>query len=125
VVDPAREALIPPCIFNKLTGLYCPGCGSMRALHAALHGNLAQALDFNALAVFLIPFLVYSTGRMILQGLASPESGHRRASRFQGVAAALDGAFGRAYSGPVVLVAVICFWVARNLPWSPFTILAP
>ena len=29
-----------PCVFHKLTGLYCPGCGAGRALSALLHLHL-------------------------------------------------------------------------------------
>ena len=113
-IDPSRSAAIPPCLFNKLTGLSCPGCGSMRALHAALHGDLLSALDFNALAVLLIPFLIYSAGRMVSPASVRPDCWRP-----------LSAAFERAYSSRVVLVAVLSFWVLRNVPWNPFARLAP
>ena len=49
----------PPCPFYYITGLYCPGCGSSRALHQLLHGNLLMALDLNPLMVLSIPFVLY------------------------------------------------------------------
>ena len=54
--DPARYPF-PRCPFLLLTGLYCPGCGSQRALHALLHGQVAQAAGLNLLAVLCVPVL--------------------------------------------------------------------
>ena len=41
-LDPARHPF-PRCMFLTLTGWQCPGCGSQRALHALLHGDIASA----------------------------------------------------------------------------------
>ncbi|MGA8200207.1 MAG: DUF2752 domain-containing protein, partial [Candidatus Sulfotelmatobacter sp.] len=57
--DPATSGLFPPCPLHYLTGWYCPGCGSLRALHQLLHGNLSAAWALNPLTVLLLPFLVY------------------------------------------------------------------
>jgi len=46
-VDPARGGGYLPCPFHRLTGLWCPGCGMTRALHALLDGHVARALGFN------------------------------------------------------------------------------
>ncbi|PYV86056.1 MAG: hypothetical protein DMG90_22080 [Acidobacteria bacterium] len=35
--NPASSGIFPPCPFLWLTGFYCPGCGSLRALHQLLH----------------------------------------------------------------------------------------
>jgi len=56
-VDPS-SGYYPRCAFKALTGLSCPGCGSQRALHALLNGDLRGALAFNALFVAEIPLLV-------------------------------------------------------------------
>jgi len=55
--DPALYPF-PRCPFNLLTGLYCPGCGSQRAIHALLHGQLQRAANFNLLAVVCTPILL-------------------------------------------------------------------
>lgn len=57
LVDPGESAMMPKCLFKTLTGLDCPGCGSQRALHALLHGNLAEAWRMNALLVASLPVL--------------------------------------------------------------------
>nr|WP_229348320.1 DUF2752 domain-containing protein [Streptomyces sp. UNOB3_S3] len=51
VVDPNRPGSYPACPFLRWTGLYCPGCGGLRGLHALAHGDLGTALGANALAV--------------------------------------------------------------------------
>ena len=55
--DPVRHGFFPPCLFHKLTGWNCPGCGATRALHALLHGEVRAALRDNALVVGALPLL--------------------------------------------------------------------
>ena len=57
LVDPAEWKIFPPCLFHKLTGWQCPGCGATRAVHALLHGRLAAAFRDNALLVLSLPVL--------------------------------------------------------------------
>ena len=56
--DPAETAWMPQCVFHRLTGLQCMGCGAQRMLHALLHGDLASAYEANALLLFLMPVLI-------------------------------------------------------------------
>lgn len=56
--DPAAGAS-PKCMFKLLTGWDCPGCGSQRALHAALHGDFAAAWGFNPFVFFALPAAVF------------------------------------------------------------------
>ena len=46
-----------PCTWLALTGYYCPGCGSSRALRAMLHLDFYQALRYNALFTICAPFV--------------------------------------------------------------------
>lgn len=57
--DPTKGPILP-CVFNKLTGLYCPGCGMTRALHHAIHLNFKEASRFNLL-IFVFPplYIIY------------------------------------------------------------------
>lgn len=49
-----------PCIFHKVTKLYCPGCGVTRMLLEILRGNFYQAFRYNQLLFILLPiFIVY------------------------------------------------------------------
>ena len=64
VFDPATSAVFPPCPVRYLTGWYCPGCGTLRALHQLLEGNFRAAWDMNPLTILLLPFLTYGGSRM-------------------------------------------------------------
>ncbi len=51
------ERIAIPCIFNKVTGLYCPGCGITRAIKTLLRGNIAESFHNNILLYTVIPLL--------------------------------------------------------------------
>jgi hypothetical protein len=51
VFDPATTWWFPSCPFHALTGWLCPLCGSLRAVHALLHGSPAAALRFNPITI--------------------------------------------------------------------------
>lgn len=110
VLDPARSPVFPPCPFHAMTGLHCPGCGTLRALHQLLHGNLLAALGLNPLTVLLLPPIAYS----FLSGMVRVVSG-RAAPRVL-----LPAAWIWTLLGVIVL-----FWIARNIPLYPFSLLAP
>jgi hypothetical protein len=58
-LDPARPGIFPPCPFRFVTGLKCPGCGTLRGLHQLLHGHPLAAWRLNPLMVVAIPFMGY------------------------------------------------------------------
>lgn len=49
-----------PCIFRKITGLYCPGCGATRSIIALLKGNIKASFSYNPLFFLMLPFLIFS-----------------------------------------------------------------
>jgi hypothetical protein len=108
--DPATSGTFPPCPLRYLTGWYCPGCGSLRAIHQLLHGNLRAAWALNPLTVVLLPFLTYGLVSFALLEL-----------RGQG----LPQPFLRAGWIRALCVVIILFGIARNLPMHPFDLLAP
>jgi hypothetical protein len=61
--NPARYGFYPNCVFHSITGLDCPGCGSLRAIHELLHGNVAAAIRLNALFVASLPGSLLLTTR--------------------------------------------------------------
>jgi hypothetical protein len=110
VFDPATSGIFPPCPVHYLTGWYCPGCGSLRAIHQLLHGNLRVAWAMNPLTVVLLPFLAYGLASFALleirgRGLPQP--------------------FLRAVWIRALCAAIILFGIARNLSLYPFDLLAP
>lgn len=98
-----------PCGFYRLTGLYCPGCGSGRALEAALHLRLGQSLGYNLL---LLPLGVPAVAALAHEYVrfVFPGAGLRPLRVSNPAAFAVGGT-------------VIAFWILRNLPW--FSFLAP
>jgi hypothetical protein len=108
--DPAHSLVFPPCPLHYFTGMYCPGCGSLRAIHALLHGDLRQAVAMNVLTVILLPFIGY--------GLASEIYRHFRSRPLPGTM--LPASWIRA-----LFVVIVLFGIARNLPFHPFDLLAP
>lgn len=108
-LDPfARNSLLPPCPVHALTGLYCPGCGSTRCLHALLHGDLPLALAMNPLLVISLPLL----------GLMALNAAGWRPVWLTPLM--------RPLAKPRLWLWVLPgYAVLRNLPWSPFTALAP
>src|SRR5882762_6502633 len=67
--EPGRYAFYPRCLFHQTTGLLCPGCGSLRAIHQLLHGHLFAAVHLNALLVLSVPPVCWIAGRSFLRRL--------------------------------------------------------
>lgn len=55
--DPMESRFMPQCLFHRLTGLQCMGCGSQRMIHALLHGDIAGAFAANAFGLVLLPVI--------------------------------------------------------------------
>jgi hypothetical protein len=108
--DPATSGVFPPCPVHYLTGWYCPGCGSLRALHQLLLGNVRAAWSMNPLTLIFLPFLSY--------GLAS-----RALAEIRGQG--LPRVFLPAVWIRALCAAIILFGIVRNLPLHPFDLLAP
>jgi len=98
----------PACLFHQLTGFYCLGCGTTRALHALVHGDIATALRMNALVLALMALLPFTVAWQ----------GGWRPALLQPIARWLGTPWPWAVGLPA-------YWIARNLPWFPFTLLAP
>lgn len=100
--DPAKSWFYCPCLFRSLTGLYCPGCGSLRGLHQLLHGNFSAAFGLNPLMVLSLPFLAYSFisySMFIVRGRALPS------------------VFLRPVWIWLLLGIILAFWILRNIPF--------
>ena len=55
-----------PCVFQWITGYYCPGCGGTRACRALLHGDLLQSLYYHPLVPYMALVLVLWIGSHVL-----------------------------------------------------------
>lgn len=99
------------CWFYRLTGLYCPGCGSGRALTALVRGDLLSAPRYNLVFCLVLPGLVYYFAgayiRIVFQRDPLPLPRLSLADYHK------------------VMFFMIAYWIVRNLPWFPFCLLAP
>lgn len=110
VLDPNKHAIFPRCLFYSLSGAYCPGCGSQRALHNLLHLNIGGVVRHNLLFLPAGAFIIYHYSRSLIDRVFKVN---------------LPNLFYKKNTPWIVLAAVILFFIARNLPWYPFTELAP
>ncbi len=93
---------LPSCAFRKLTGLYCPGCGSTRALRRLLCADFIGALRYNPAFVLAVPWLPVA----LCQALYDEWRGVYPPRRF-------------VYRYALFLAAaLLAFGVARNLPFD-------
>lgn len=100
------------CTFHQLTGLQCPGCGGQRAFHFLLHGKLLTALHYNILIVLAVPLLsclYYS----IVQAYILKNKKYIN-HPFWGTKFVL-----------IMLTILVLFFIVRNIPIYPFTLLSP
>jgi Protein of unknown function (DUF2752) len=108
--NPSTSRLYPTCPFLWFTGCYCPGCGSLRALHQLMRGHLVAALGLNPLMVLSVPFIGYFfVSRAMLAFVGRP----------------LRIFFVKPVSIWVLLGIILVYWVLRNIPVYPFSLLAP
>jgi len=65
-VLPEFASLPAGCIFNKITGFYCAGCGISRGVHSLLRGDFYKAADQNLLLVTAFPLsVIWLTSRFL------------------------------------------------------------
>ncbi|MBR2042452.1 MAG: DUF2752 domain-containing protein [Oscillospiraceae bacterium] len=98
-----------PCVFYKATGLYCSGCGASRALRSILHLEFYQAIRYNAVFTFALPFIAAYFSALIISFI---RFGEDRISRKIPMAPIW-----------IFIAAAVLYGVLRNIP--VFDFLAP
>lgn len=58
--SPTEHSFYPRCVLHSLTGWWCPGCGSLRAMHQLLHGEIAKAFALNPLLLIALPLVGFA-----------------------------------------------------------------
>lgn len=95
---------LPPCPFYLLTGLYCPGCGLTRAICELARGHIGAAFRFNAYMMVMVPLIGLT---IYIQKIT-----HHKVTISNRAAW-------------MILISMMIFWAARNIPLYPFSLLAP
>ncbi|MDQ2746867.1 MAG: DUF2752 domain-containing protein [Acidobacteriota bacterium] len=108
--NPTTAGFFPACPLHAMTGLNCPGCGLTRGFHALLHGDVVSALRFNA----LLPIFGFVFAYLFLSLCLTAWRG--RGLSWKIFTPTAMGVF---------LFVIAAFFVLRNLPFYPFTFLAP
>ena len=108
--NPEETLLFPKCPFYLATGLHCPGCGSQRAFHNILNGNILEGLRYNYLLLLVFSVLIYNTFLYYINKFSNQE---------------YKNIFHNSKVTISILVIVILYWILRNIPIYPFTELAP
>lgn len=110
ILDPAEYNIFPHCIFHLLTGYYCPGCGSQRAIHSLLHLDLYGVIENNILFIPAVLIILYHYIHKPLNlklNLKLPDILYLKNTPW------------------IILIIIVIFWILRNLPIYPFDLLAP
>ncbi len=106
-----KSKILPACVFKKITGLYCPGCGTTRAIYSLIHLDILTAVRCNILFLIYLPLLIYTC-----------------------ILYCVNIYFNKKILKPIiftpimcyiVLIIVIVFFILRNLSFWPFYYLAP
>ena len=97
------------CISNKITGLYCSGCGMTRAVFSLLKLDFYQAFRYNVFSILLLPVLiVYLLGAIYARLFNKPNF----------IAKKIPQAF-----WIIMVILMLIYGVIRNFPM--FSYLAP
>ncbi len=104
VFDPSTAGIYPVCALHEMTGLQCPGCGGLRAMHQLFHGHLTAAWRLNSFAVALLPAALW---------LGLSEAGRALTGRQR------PGPAARPVFGWLLAGALVIFGILRNAPFHP------
>lgn len=110
IYNPSEFTFFPKCPFHSITNLYCPGCGSQRAIHDILHGNIIEGLKHNALILLLALVLIYELIVLLMRSIFKKT---------------MYNVLHNSKTTYTLLYLVILFWALRNINVYPFNFLAP
>lgn len=99
--NPLDSRFFPQCMFYKLTGWQCPGCGGQRAFHYLLNGDIAESFRMNPLLWIGIPYILLAS---VLQSPWMEKRCVRLREWLTGYHACI-----------IWLFAIVAFWILRNV----------
>lgn len=109
-IDPTEVDFLLICPLYSTSGIYCPGCGSQRAIHNLLHLDFLSALKNNFLLVIGLLLFVYHYGISMINNIFNKN---------------YSSVLNHTMAVKLLIIGTLLFWILRNLPIYPFTLLAP
>jgi hypothetical protein len=109
-INPSQVNFLPKCPLYATTGIYCPGCGSQRATHELLHGHIKGVLQNNVLYFLALLLLLYHSIVLLIN--------HFFKTKYESI-------LNYKNTPMIILIVILVFWILRNLPFEPFSWLAP
>ena len=109
-INPSEIGFFPKCPLYSITGIYCPGCGSQRAIHDVLHFNIKEVIGHNLLFLLALFIAIY---HFTIEGINLITKNK------------INNILYHPKTPIILLVIIIIFWILRNVPYYPFTLLAP
>lgn len=94
--------VIYPCMFHRLSGLYCPGCGGTRAVKALLDGHLVACFLYHPFVLYCAVLYVLFMASHTLELLFAKRLPIR----------GLDFKISYVYIG---IILILLQWMAKNL----------
>lgn len=124
LVDPNQPGHFPLCPLKEMTGLDCPGCGGLRAVHALCHGDLGTALDQHLfVTVLVLPLAIVTWVAWVLRIRSAnkrPAGAGTDAVTADTAAVGTAATIWRRWAPYAFLAAMLAFTVVRNLPGVPY-----
>ena len=108
--DPNEVDFLLSCPLYANTGLFCPGCGSQRALHNLLHLDLLKAINNNLLLIIAMLLMIYHYGVLAVNKLFNWP---------------IKSLFSNSKFRLLLIIFAGLFWIFRNISVYPFSLLAP
>lgn len=105
--NPEKKSFFLMCWFYRLTGYYCPFCGSTRAIYHFLHFNILKSIRSNLLLYIITMYL-------LIKFLINKNS--TKKNKFFDI---------KPLTIIIFMLIIISYWILRNLPYYPFNLFIP
>lgn len=99
--------LIPPCLFHRVSGLYCPGCGGTRAVKCLLEGRLAACFFYHPFVLYCAVIYILFMGSHTIEFILQKKSPHKKPF-VRGLQARLTYLY-------VGVILILSQWLVKNL----------
>ncbi len=105
--NPLESNYFPKCPVYSTTGIKCPGCGSQRAAHHLLNGQVANAFEENPLLILAIPYILFG---MVID---STKESSDNLLKWRKILFGQKAIY-------VVLFIIVIFCISRNIDFSSY-----